>query len=49
MKLTIGYDKYMDKRIDFLMSDNRKIITVYILGIVINILRGKYAKIRLPD
>ena len=49
MKITIGYDKYMDKRIEFIRSDDKKIIIIYFLGIVINILKGEYAKIRLPD
>ena len=40
--ITIGYDKYMDKGITFIRSDNRKLITIYFFGIVINILRGKW-------
>ena len=50
MKVSIGFDKYMlhDKP-EIIKSCDGGIIIIYFWGIVINILKGEYAKIRLPD
>jgi len=43
MKITIGYDKYMEKSlIECFSSDDRGIIIIHFLGISITILRKKY-------
>ena len=44
MKVTFGYDKYIEKSlIECFSSDDRGIITIHFLGITITILRGIYA------